>query len=221
MAVFIHITVAVGIRPACFGKQLACALRVIRGRMHFSAAKRQVWRKRPGCGNAVAHQLHSGKSFLVEAHNNGAPYAFILQGRCVKIKGCQKRARGIGAAGFISRAVFKKRQRSIRQALRGVNFAVLQRQCQRVAVGNAADDNSVRFRHAAVVSGVFNQHNFFRRQAFYHKWACAAYFGIVAGAAAHVNNAAVGVAQVVNQHRHFGGRCNGYGLSFGGNARYF
>ena len=205
MAVFIHVTVAVGIRPACFSKQLACALGVIFRRMHFSTAKRQVRRKRPGCGNAVAHQLHSGESFLVKAHNNGAPYAFILQGRRVNVKGCQKRARGIGAAGFISRAVLKKRQRSIGQALRGVNFAVLQRQCQRVAVGNAADDNSVCFRHAAVVSVVFNQHNFFRRQAFYHKGAGAAYFCIIAGAAAHINNAAVRVAQVVNQHRHFCG----------------
>ena len=157
------------------------------------------------------------KPFLVDAHRDGGAHGLVLHDvRCVVGLAEEHAARE--AVGNVVVVVVEQLVARVRQAIGGIHFAGLQGALKRIGVGELTHDDGVDLRGAAPVVLVLVQGNLGIGHGLGNVGAGAGHVAVLGHARLHVDDAAVRVAQVVDERRARLARLDGDGVALGGDV---
>ena len=192
--------VPIGVHPAGLFQYSPGPFRVVgfRGDLLTSEGREAVG-EGTAAGNPMAIQQGIHKAFLVDAHGNGFPDGLILKDGAFHVHGTEKGPGGLNGGELIA-AVFKVGVSLVCHTVGGVNVPGLQSGGQGVAVGQGTDGQLVKLGGAVPVVFVLGQGQVAVRDHVHHHIgagadddACFKVAGI------HIDDAAVGVPQIVHQ----------------------
>ena len=163
-------------------------------------------------------QQRGNEALLVNAHGNGLTDCRVLNDAACHVHRAKECAGGLNAGELII-VVFKVGIRLIRHTVGGVNVPGLQRRRERVAVGKRADGQLVDLRRAVPVGFILRQCQMIVRDHFLHDIGTRANHDAgIKITCIHINDAAVGVAQIVHECRIWFAGGNGERLAIGMSA---
>ena len=194
--------VAVGILPSGILQNLCCPFRIKFFCLYIlSAEGTESVGESTVAGGTVSFQQCRDKAFLVDPHGNGPADRRILDDRACHVHGSKKGA-GCLDGRKLEAVVFKIRIGLIGHTVGGVDVACKKGGRQCVAVGKRADGQGIDLGSAVPVIVIFGQGQVMIRLHVGHHIGTRArndpFFKI---GCLHIDDTAVGIAQVVHQRR--------------------
>ena len=201
-AILLTDAVSVGILPSCLFQNLFSLFRIIGLCFYIFASEiAESIRESSVSGHSVPFQECCHKALLIDPHGNRFSDRGILDNRARHV---HRREKGPGRrdGGELETVIFKIRIGFIGHSVGGVNVAGLQSSGKRIPIGKRANGQFIDLGRAVPVVFIFGQGQVIvRLHVGHHIGTCARDDPLVKIGGLNVNDAAVGIPQVIHQRR--------------------